>query len=495
VKQNFQNCSFIYFSSPELEQQTIKKELQISRLVFLSFLDLIEDKANIENYLMLLLLNAHQQFSGMVNCFPDSLNSVAASSNFVHLDEFILQQSSLSFSTLFFSSGLSVPSLKSTPNIDSSNSSSSSRSTIQSTRSERVIHRQAVLLKWTYDYLMHSGSSGKNGGQSNLKSNLLFRFPVEFIESFFRCFPFVSLLQSNHPLLIQMTKKIIQTLFSFLLRLNDNSNKNSSITAHTSHSSLSIHFNLLISFLSSYDFLRDASSASSSLEGTIKEFLPFIESFQQNQVLATFILKQIMILFQQFSHYQQFFAQQPTSSSSSAPLSRSSSAMSVSSSSDENENGNQRRKLKRNSSGEEINHKSALVSGGRFATHILQKMLNILSSQDILIQLFQCHQLPNSVKMILLKLFVSFTTSVRVFLDEYHNELAELDLSANATPSSSQSTGDAIRNKTVLLLCIMKLLMKLSMTYTQLFIRNGKNFSQENQQVRNWILFLTISAF
>jgi hypothetical protein len=467
--------------------------------MFLSFLDLIEDKANIENYLMLLLLHAQKQFSGMVNCLPDS----TASSHFIHLDEFILQQSSLSLSTLFFSSGVSVPSLKSTPNIDSSNSSSSSGSsgTIQSTGNERMIHRQAVLLKWTYDYLICSGgSSGKNNtiSKSNLKSNLLFRFPVEFIESFFRCFPFISLLQSKHPLLIQMTKKIIQTLFSFLRRLNEQSNKNSSITAHTSHASLSIHFNLLISFLSSYISLRDTSSASSFSERTIDEFLPFIESFQQNQVLATFILKQIMILFQQFSHYQQFFAQQPTSSSS-APLSRSSSSMSVSSSSDENENGNLGRKLKRNSSGEEIkNNKNVLVSGGggpRFAVHILQKMLNILSSQDILIQLFQCHQLPNSVKMILLKLFVSFTTSVKVFLDEYHNEVAELSFSPNATsPSSPRSVDDRISNKSVLLLCIMKLLIKLSTTYTELFFRNGKNFSPENQQVRT-IYFMLFQFF
>jgi hypothetical protein len=400
--------------------------------MFLFFLDLLEDEASVRNHLSLLLLSLQKDHKEMI---------FSKSSGF--LEEMILTEISVTFRSL-----LLPPKIPAQPPNTRPNSS----------------YRQLILLKYIEEFLSNGSTSGKRVNPENPFHEL----HSDLVEAIFQqSIPFSALLSSSSTAEVQqLAKSLLSNLFNYFQQFSslaaDKSKPAAPVTSLTSYPVLSLHFKLMIAFLSSYSSLQSKGKVSNLLTSFQNLFQPF----QQNQTISTFILKQIMILLQQYSHYQQFYLPTvPTSSSSSNhSLSRSSSGM-LSSSNDENDlnsDSMQKKKFKRTSS----------ANNARVPTSLLQKMYKILQTEKTLIELLQLHSLPNPVKSILLKSLITLSNSFKVFYEIFTNELEGSD--------GSQESADRM----MITLQALKLLLEISFLYSKLFSRNELTADQQQVMIR-----------
>lgn len=369
-------------------QKTVETEMLLSRVILNDFLETIDD-ALIQTILTLVLLEIRVQAESK------SFQIIDAS---VYLeDSWILQNTSMTLISLLYTSSNRL--------------------------SDVSQQKQKIFLQWIHEFL---SAYFNNIPDAAFNQNVLIGFPAEIIQCLFINFPFSSLLSAgSSPEIISLTNKIIELVSLYFKGITTNrpTNKSgggsqmSNLVMIPSFPTLSLAYCLMIALLNSVN--QQANYTSYSSLGNVQNV---ITSFQQNQILSTHIVQEILILMQQYNHYCLFYSTGTTK--------------------------------------EDLVKKVLPISS-------LKKMIEILHSEELLFQLIQYHPLPNGVKMILLQALTFLSTPIL--------SLAEQFLTCLNSNSSSMFP------QIMLLLDIFQYSVKIGCYYIQLFLRQDHLQDQQTQ--------------
>ena len=321
-------------------QKTVETEMLLSRVILNDFLETIDD-ALIQTILTLVLLEIRVQAESK------SFQIIDAS---VYLeDSWILQNTSMTLISLLYTSSNRL--------------------------SDVSQQKQKIFLQWIHEFL---SAYFNNIPDAAFNQNVLIGFPAEIIQCLFINFPFSSLLSAgSSPEIISLTNKIIELVSLYFKGITTNrpTNKSgggsqmSNLVMIPSFPTLSLAYCLMIALLNSVN--QQANYTSYSSLGNVQNV---ITSFQQNQILSTHIVQEILILMQQYNHYCLFYSTGTTK--------------------------------------EDLVKKVLPISS-------LKKMIEILHSEELLFQLIQYHPLPNGVKMILLQALTFLSTPILSLAEQF----------------------------------------------------------------------------